>query len=312
VSLTDLRTRCERHHEASSTTRIRPRAIPEFLLVAVLFLAYKLGRIAADGHVERAFANAGRVWRLERWLHLPSEVDVQHLLLHSDAVIRTANVYYAVVHFPATIAFLLWIYLRRPTEYLWIRRWMAAVTALALAVHAVFPLAPPRMLGGVGLIDTASRFGPDVYGPPSTDTLSNQYAAMPSLHVGWALIIAIGMIATTRGRWRWLWLIYPATTWTVVLGTANHYWLDCLAGCAISLLLLVPVRRRTPVRGLSPAPRTVDVTGPVSKHTSGSAVRLPAQRISPEAAQSDPIQRVSVPTASADAATASPDESSGG
>ncbi|HEY1485207.1 MAG TPA: phosphatase PAP2 family protein [Micromonosporaceae bacterium] len=224
----------------------RPRPLPELLLVIGLFLVYKLGRIAADGHVSRAFDNATRVWHLERILHLPSEVSIQHLLLTSDTLVHTANVYYAVVHFPATIAFLLWIYFARPGHYLWIRRLMAATTGLALAVHLVFPLAPPRMLPGVGLIDTAARYGPSVYGPPSTDTLSNQYAAMPSLHVGWALIVAIGLIWTTKSAWRWLWLLYPAATFFVVLGTANHYWLDGIAGIAIVAALLPVVRRLTP------------------------------------------------------------------
>ncbi len=211
---------------APRQTRVRPRPLPEVLLVAALFMAYKLGRIVADGHVARAYRNARSVWHVERLLRLPSEVDVQHALLGNDVLIRVANCYYAYVHFPATIAFLLYIYIRRPMHYLWLRRVMALVTTFALATHVLFPLAPPRMLVGVGLVDTAARYGPSVYGSPSTDTLSNQYAAMPSLHVGWALIVAMGLIVTARSRWRWLWLFYPATTYVVVLGTANHYWAD--------------------------------------------------------------------------------------
>jgi hypothetical protein len=254
----------------------RPRALRELLLVLGLFLVYKLGRILADGHVSRAFENAKRVWHLERFLHFPSEVSVQHLLLSNEFLVRTANVYYAVVHFPATIAFLLWIYFARPGHYLWIRRLMAAATGLALAVHLVFPLAPPRMLDGVGLIDTAARYGPSVYGPPSTDTLSNQYAAMPSLHVGWALIVAIGLIWTTRTAWRWLWLLYPAATFFVVLGTANHYWLDGIAGIAIVVLLMPVVLRLTPMPGRAVAARAV------------SSWRLPKQ---PKSCEQDQLAR---------------------
>jgi hypothetical protein len=206
----------------------RPRPWPELLLVMVLFGAYKLARLLATGHVAVAQDNAGRIWSFERALHLPSEATVQRLLLHSDTLVRAANDFYAYVHFPATIAFLVWMYLRRPGHYRWARRSLASLTALALVAHLMFPLAPPRMLAASGLIDTAARFGPSVYGNPQTDTLSNQYAAMPSLHVGWALIVAIGLVATSRTPWRWLWLAHPLITTLVVVGTANHYWLDAV------------------------------------------------------------------------------------
>jgi len=231
---------------AGTPTRIRPRPLPELLLVVVLFLAYKVGRVVADGHVSRAFANARSVWHVERVLRLPSEVSIQHLLLMNDSLVRVANCYYAYIHFPATAAFLLWIYFWRPGHYIWLRRAMTIVTALALATHLVFPLAPPRMLASVGLIDTAAKYGPSVYGPPSSDTLSNQYAAMPSLHVGWALLVAIGLIVTTRSRWRWLWLLYPATTFAVVLGTANHYWVDGIVAIVLVAIALQVLPRPKP------------------------------------------------------------------
>lgn len=218
----------------------RPPIVRELLLVAGLFLVYKLGRQLATGHTAEAFSNAHRVWDFERWAHLPSESSVQQLLLHGDVLVKAANTYYATVHFPATLAFLVWLYLRRPAHYVWARRVLAAVTAAALAGHLLFPLAPPRMLAATGLIDTARVYGPSVYGPPSTDHLSNQFAAMPSLHFGWALMVAIGLIAATRSRWRWLWLLHPALTLLVIVGTANHYWLDAaVAGVLLGVALVV-------------------------------------------------------------------------
>jgi hypothetical protein len=218
----------------------RPRPVREILLIAALWTAYSIGRLAADGHVPEAFANAHRVWSLERFLHLPDEATIQHALFHSELLARTANTYYATVHFPATAAFLLWLYLRRPTHYLWARRALATLTATALVVHLLLPLAPPRMLAGSGLIDTAQRYGPSVYGSPATDSVTNQYAAMPSLHVGWSLMVAIGLIVATRSRWRWLWLAHPAVTLLVVVGTANHYWLDgIVAGALLTAVLLI-------------------------------------------------------------------------
>ncbi|MEV0640761.1 phosphatase PAP2 family protein [Streptomyces sp. NPDC050619] len=218
----------------------RPPLVRELLLVAGLFLVYKFGRQLATGHTGEAFRDAHRVWDLERTLHLPGEGSVQSLLLHGDTFAHLANTYYATVHFPATAAFLIWLYLRRPAHYVWARRVLAAVTAAALVLHLVFPLAPPRMLAATGLVDTARIYGPSVYGPPQTDHLSNQFAAMPSLHFGWALMVAIGLIVATRSRWRWLWLLHPLLTLLVIVGTANHYWLDAIAaGALLGLALAV-------------------------------------------------------------------------
>jgi len=224
----------------------RPHPIRELILVTVLFLVYKAGRLIATGHLDEAYANAHWIWNAERFLRLPDEAALQHALLSSELIIKTVNCYYASVHFPATAAFLLWTYLRRPGHYLWIRRVLTGLTGAALAVHVLFPLAPPRLVGGLGLIDTAARFGPTVYGPPSTDLLANQYAAMPSLHIGWAVVVAFGLIVMTRSRWRWLWLAHPVATTIVVIGTANHYWLDGLVACAILALLLAVIRRPEP------------------------------------------------------------------
>ncbi|CAL9319181.1 phosphatase PAP2 family protein [Streptomyces rochei] len=219
--------------QAGPDAPARPPLVRELLLVAGLFLVYKFGRQLATGHTAEAFRNAHRVWDWERALRLPDESTVQSLLLHGEAVVHTANTYYAVVHFPATVAFLVWLYLRRPAHYLWARRALAVVTGAALVLHLVFPLAPPRMLGATGLIDTARVFGPSVYGPPRTDALSNQFAAMPSLHFGWALMVAVGLVVACRSRWRWLWLLHPLLTLLVIVGTANHYWLDVMVAAAL-------------------------------------------------------------------------------
>ncbi|MGR6320238.1 phosphatase PAP2 family protein [Micromonospora soli] len=226
------------------------RAARELALVAALFLAYKAGRVAAAGRTSTALTNGERVWRLERLLHLPDEALLQHPLLAHDLLIRLANCYYAWVHFPATALCLVWLYARHPAHYRWIRRALAALTAAALALHVLVPLAPPRMTGLTGLVDTGSRYGPAVYGSPEADTLSNQYAAMPSLHVGWALAVAVALVAVTPGRLRWLWLAHPLVTLLVVVVTGNHYWLDGIVATvllAVILSLLPRPDRRPPV-----------------------------------------------------------------
>ncbi|MBT2405182.1 phosphatase PAP2 family protein [Streptomyces sp. ISL-87] len=241
----------------------RRRLIRELLLVAGLFTVYKAGRTLSTDRTDEAFRNAARVWDAERALHLPGEGAVQRLLLHGDAVIHTANTYYAAVHFPATALFLVWLYLRRPAHYLWARRGLAVLTGAALALHLTFPLAPPRMLDTARLVDTGQVYGPTVYGAaPAADTMANQFAAMPSLHFGWALMLALGMIAATGSRWRALWLLHPLVTLLVVVGTANHYWLDAIVATVLlgGALLFVPrpaVGGESRVRGvLRPAVRS--------------------------------------------------------
>ncbi|WUS05693.1 phosphatase PAP2 family protein [Streptomyces sp. NBC_01260] len=252
----------------------RPPLVRELLLVVGLFVIYKFGRQAANGHVDEAFHNAGRVWDLERAVHLPGEGAVQGLLLHNETLIHLANAYYATVHFPATLLFLGWLYWRRPSHYVWSRRILAVLTASALALHLVFPLAPPRLLAETGLVDTGQVYGPTVYGAaPATDSMANQFAAMPSLHFGWAVMVGVGLVVATRSRWRWLWLLHPAITLFVIVGTANHYWLDSIVVAALLSVALAALRlqRTEPVRAHIPWPAAA--TG---AHATGSYA-TPAQ-----------------------------------
>ncbi|MEW2526783.1 phosphatase PAP2 family protein [Streptomyces sp. NPDC047071] len=256
---------------AAGRTAARPPLVRELLLVVGLFLVYKFGRQLANGHTGEALRNAHRVWDAERTLRLPGEGLVQDALLHGDGLVQVANTYYAAVHFPATLLFLVWLYLRRPRHYVWARRVLAVLTAAALALHLGFPLAPPRLLPAAHLVDTAQVYGPSVYAAkPAADTMANQFAAMPSLHFGWALMLAIGLIVATGSRWRWLWLLHPLVTLLVIVGTANHYWLDALAAAALLGIALAVVRPPRPARSRvvrrsvpAPAPTPDPVPVPV-------------------------------------------------
>ncbi|MFD6282154.1 phosphatase PAP2 family protein [Streptomyces sp. NPDC060209] len=261
--------------EREPDTSARPPLVRELLLIAGLFLVYKLGRQAANGHVEEAFRNAGHVWSFERAVGLPGEGAVQGVLLHSRTLVEAANTYYATVHFPATLAFLVWLYWRRPRHYVWSRRVLAALTGAALALHLLFPLAPPRMLNSAGLVDTGQVYGPTVYGDtPATDSMANQFAAMPSLHVGWALAVAVGLIVATRSRWRLLWLLHPLLTLLVVVGTANHYWLDAIVVSALLAVAFAAIRLpSTPVRN-----HLQWAAIPAQNHASPAYARSGAQR----------------------------------
>ncbi|MGC4892947.1 phosphatase PAP2 family protein [Micromonospora sp. DT31] len=228
------------------------RAGRELTLVAVLFLAYKGARQLVAGHAAAALANGERTWQLERMLRLPDEALVQAPLL-SELPAQLANSYYAYVHFPATVLCLVWLYLRRPAHYLRLRRALAALTAAALVLHVWIPLAPPRLTALTGLVDTGRVYGPSVYGPPESDQLSNQYAAMPSLHVGWAFAVALALAAVTAGRWRWLWLAHPLVTMLVVVGTGNHYWVDGAVAVALLGLILAVLPKPAALPPVAPA-----------------------------------------------------------
>jgi hypothetical protein len=242
--------------KASARRAALRRAAREIALVAVLFLAYKLGRVAAAGHVDEALANARDVWHFERLLHLPGEYSLQQAVLGQDWLVKAANCYYAYVHFPVTAACLIALYVWRPELYVQTRRTLAWLTASALVVHLLMPLAPPRMIAAFGMVDTGHVYGPAVYGSPTTDHLTNQYAAMPSLHVGWAIVVAIALIGATRSRWRWLWLAHPVITLLVVVSTGNHYWLDAVVVSALlAVVLAVQSGWRPAVQPSIPRPR---------------------------------------------------------
>jgi PAP2 superfamily len=199
----------------------------ELLLVAGLYVAYRYARVLVGHSSAVAFGNASDLIAWERALRLPNELDVQQLLLSSETVTRVANIYYAGVHFPLTAVFLIWLFVRARDRYREIRTSMALLTGMAMVIHAAFPLAPARMLDGLGFVDTAAMYGPTVYEKaPEADTVANQFAAMPSLHFGWAVVVAMGVIRVSRSSWRWLWIAHPTITLLVIVGTGNHYWAD--------------------------------------------------------------------------------------
>jgi hypothetical protein len=248
----------------------RKRILRELALLAVLFGIYNLGRLISAQHAGSAFENADALRALQGWLGLPSEAQVQHLALQIPGLAEAANRYYASVHFPLTAIVLVWLLLRRPAEYAKARWALASLTGLALIGHLVFPLAPPRMFPQYGWVDTAQVLGQSVYSADAESGLANQFAAMPSLHVGWAFMVAVFLIRATSSKWRWLWIAHPIATFAVVVVTANHYWLDGLIVIALAIpLLLVFDSRRVCCPG-APAGAGQVSAGQVS--TGGGAV----------------------------------------
>ena len=233
----------------------------EALVLGALWLAYTLGRALAGRHVAGARGHASDVWRLERELRLPDEAGWQHWALGHPALVSAANVYYKYEHWVALGAVALWLLLFRVGRYPWFRRVLVLTTGLALVGHFAYPLMPPRMRPDLGFIDTGVVLGQSVYGPdPRNHGLVNQYAAMPSMHVAWAVLFAVTVIFATRTAWRWLVVVYPAVTTSVVVITGNHYWLDGIVGVLLLCLAVVTVRLAArPATG--PGPAAVVATG---------------------------------------------------
>jgi hypothetical protein len=200
-----------------------------------------------------ALSRARWIWNFERASHLPSETAIQRLFLPHPVLIQFFNLYYDVLHFPVLIATLIWLFVWHRGRYGRWRTTLAVFTGISLLVQFI-PVAPPRMLPGTGLVDTAVIYHQSVYSN-ATGFDPDQLSAMPSVHVGWAILVAIALITTARSRWRWLAVLYPAMTTLAVIVTANHFWLDGIAAAVILLLVLAAqtlVRRLIAARsGLS-------------------------------------------------------------
>ena len=233
----------------------KPRSwLREIALIAAIYLTYSLLRSVVDGSARVAEENADRIVALERSLGLGHERSIQRFL-DAPSIIRPLNTFYALAHFFVTFGLLLWLFLRRRSYPSW-RNTLLATTVLALAGYALFPLMPPRLYPGDGVIDTLAVFGaPWTYADDSVGGISNQYAAMPSLHVGWALWCSWALWSETRHRaLRVAAVAYSATAVVAVVATGNHYFLDAV-GAVVVLLGGRLVARRVGRRSESGAAR---------------------------------------------------------
>jgi hypothetical protein len=250
----------------------------ETAVVLALFGMWQLAGsfvlMGPDGAVDRG----QWIWHLERVAHLPSETIVQLAFLPHPLIVQALNLYYAGLHFVVVIGCLVWVYVWHRRQYPQVRTTLVLFTAAALLVQFV-PVAPPRMLPGDGMIDTALRYGQSVYGSVAGFN-ADQLSAMPSVHVGWSLLAALVIIEVSRSRWRWLALAYPLLTMLAVVVTANHYWLDGIAAALLLALALVVQRASRALyrrlRGRRRADQPEDVRAPVFTPASTSSARWQA------------------------------------
>ncbi len=201
-------------------------------MLGLLWLVYSAIRSVTADQFSTATGHASELLQFQASLGLPHEGDLQRVVTDQSTLVKAANIHYIAGHFPVTLIFLGWVWYRHRSSLARIRNTLIAITTVGLGVHMVFPLAPPRMLSG--FVNTAKTVGPDPYEVPLAGA-ANQIAAMPSLHVGWALLVALGIIWIRESRWRYLALIHPAITAAVVVITGNHYLTDIAVAVAIVL-----------------------------------------------------------------------------
>ncbi|MER7794471.1 phosphatase PAP2 family protein [Streptomyces sp. NPDC097640] len=230
----------------------RPRWWTELPLIAVVYAAYSAGRLLARGDVTTAVDHGLGILHLEQRLNIDFETPLNDIFTAHKLIGIPADFAYASLHYVVTPAILVWLWKRhRAADYRLMRTWLLVSTLIGLVGFTLMPTCPPRLLeAGHGFVDTMAQYssygwwGGEASAPRGLGGLTNQYAAMPSLHVGWALWC--GVVLWRHGRSVWAKAVaigYPLTIAIVVMGTANHYFLDAVAGAAVmgvGLLLAKP------------------------------------------------------------------------
>ncbi|MCX4452358.1 phosphatase PAP2 family protein [Streptomyces sp. NBC_01728] len=213
----------------------RPRLWGELAFTALLYWAYTLTRNAVPAHRTAALHRAHAILDTERALHINIELTVNHAADRVGWLIVGMNYYYATLHFIVPLSVLIWLYVRHPGRYRSARTALYAATLLALAGFAFCATAPPRFLTGQGFIDTVvTHHTWGSWASGDVASLSNQYAAMPSVHIIWSVWSGLTLAFLARHAWvRVLGACYPLATFTVILTTANHFVADALAGAVV-------------------------------------------------------------------------------
>jgi hypothetical protein len=241
-----------------------------------------------------------QIWNLERRLHLPSEASFQSVFLPHHTFIRFLNLYYVLAHYNVLLLMLGWLIWRHRDRYREARTVIALATFACLAVQLI-AVAPPRLIGVAGIVDTPREYGQSVYGPVGQG-FSDQYSAMPSVHIAWSSAVAFFVWRSTRSRWRFVGVAHALLTWTVVVATGNHYWLDGIVAIALLALSFWTVRlisylvsRVSQWFTWTPAPAGVTASAPplapLFSSSLPDAAAAPAPAATRQAARASPPSR---------------------
>jgi membrane-associated phospholipid phosphatase len=220
-----------------------PDAVNQLALFALADLCYETVRGVAEGNSALAFANARWIVDTEQSLHLFVEKDIQNWVMNSRLLVDFANFMYVNSHFIITSCLLVWIYLRHNRHFYFVRNMFMVAMALALVGYLSFPTAPPRFLPELGFVDTIAYYTDVRHDSAFVAVFINPYAAVPSMHVAFSLMLAVPAIRLVRSRIaKVLWALYPLLVTAVVISTGNHWWFDAAAGALVALTAALVAR----------------------------------------------------------------------
>ena len=238
--------------------RTAGRLLGQGALLAGAAATYFSVRSLTEGDRDSALENAQRVLDVERALGLDVEVALQAAVLPVEPLVVLANWVYVFGHWPVLIGVLVWLALRHPLRFVELRDALLLSGAVGMVVFALFPVAPPRLVDEGELavmVDTVLERS-QAYRVLQPPAFTNQYAAVPSLHVGWDLLAGIAVARTAQRAWvRALGAVLPVLMVLSVVVTANHFVLDAIAGAALSVACLTVVQARMPRRAQRQAAR---------------------------------------------------------
>ena len=212
----------------------------ELLLWLALYPVYLAIRGLSIDSFSTALANARDLISLERSLSIFHEGVVQEALEPLHGFFST---YYMVGFGPVVGATLIWLAFMRRDDYVQLRTALFVSLAVAAVVYALLPMAPPRLVPDIGIADTVGLAAGHDSGSLGGLIPFNPYAAMPSMHVGWSLLVGIFGFRALRGNaLRWVFALHPVLMAVTVAATGNHYFLDSAAGVAVVLTALLAIR----------------------------------------------------------------------
>jgi membrane-associated phospholipid phosphatase len=220
-----------------------PDVLRQIGLFALADVCYETVRGIAESNTALAFANARAIVEIEQGLGLFFEQSLQASVMGERLLIDLANFAYVNSHFVVTTCALVWLYLRHNQHFYFVRNMFMVAMALALVGYLAVPTAPPRFLPELGFVDTIAYYA-DVRHDSALITLFfNPYAAVPSMHVAFSLMLAVPALLVVRRRMiKLLWALYPPLVTMVVIVTGNHWWLDAFAGACVALVAAVVAR----------------------------------------------------------------------
>jgi hypothetical protein len=212
-------------------------------------LCYETVRGIAEGQSVEAFANAGRVIDIEQATGTFFEPGLQAALIDYRWLIDAANFAYMNSHFVLTTGFLVWLYIYRNEHFYFVRNMFMIGMALALIGYTLVPTAPPRLIEGYGFVDTITEYAEVNHDSALVQVFVNPYAAIPSMHIAFALMIGVtGALISRHTATRVFWAVYPFLVFFVVVVTANHFWIDGAAGAVVAGLSAVGAAQLARVR----------------------------------------------------------------